>query len=1046
MNGLIRTLLQYRIIVLVVFVVALLAGSYAYSKLDIEAYPDPSPPMVEIITQNPSWSAEEMEQQVTIPVENAIYGSPDLEEVRSISIFGLSDVKLYFSFDSDYFHDREAVLYHLQTLTLPDNLQPQLSPESPIGEIYRYILTGPGYTLNEIKATQVWLVTRELKQVPGIIDVATFGGTTRQYQVIVNPDELLAHKVTLTQVVNAIQNSNANAGGDYLTLGAQNVNVRSIGLLKNIEDIGSIVVAEQNNIPVLVRDVAIVRRGYQPPMGQVGRNDKDNVVEGIVLLRKGEQSLPALSALKKKVYSLNHGNLLPPGMQIKPYYDRTNLIHITTDTVEHIILTGLILVTLVLVVTIGDFRTTLLTTLTIPFSVLFAITLMVLTNHSANLISIGAIDFGILAHAAIIVLENIYRHLETGDVASRASETGTNEVATAVLAITLATCVVFFPVVLLSGVSKYLFTALAMGVIFSLVASYFVAVSVVPLYCSRLLKPLREEAGSSPEQAQVRSLGRRFHDAFNARFDRLLYVYDRWVMKTMDWPRATAIGFIGIFALSLLLYPLLGFSFFPRVDAGQFMINLKAPTGSRLAVTDDYVKQVENIIRRTVGPRDLQTIVSNIGLSPGFESLFSPNAAMYTAFVQVGLKTSHKVSSFTYMDEVQRRVAQQLPELRTYFHSGALVSSVLDQGVPAPIDLQVSGLDLNEDMKIANKLADQIRRLHSIKDVYIPQGMDYPSLQINMDRTRVSELGLTPKRVIDDVITALTSNQMIAPSYWISPQGNQYFVSVQYPDNTVRSVADLQTMPLHDPQLTDPTYLNQVATVKRLEEPTEVDHYQLEREVDIYVNPVGQDLSRPLKAIQNIVAHTPLPSTNFRVDIRGLVDTMKNSFHSFAMGLMLAILLVYLIMVAQFRSFLDPLLILLAIPTGLTGVLLILFITGTTINIQSLMGVLMMVGMVVSNTILIVDFAKRLQSEGRPVRDAIAHACRIRLRPILMTSLATVVGLIPMAMKLEPGAGAYSPLALSIIGGVTASVLLSIFVIPAAYVLVYDRHETIAQS
>ncbi len=300
MGGLIRRLIEYRVIVLVIFVASLLIGGYAYTKLDIEAYPDPSPPLVEIITQNPAWSAEEMEQQVTIPVENAIYGSPHLEQVRSTSIFGLSDVKLYFSFDSDYFHDREEVLYHLQTLTLPNNLQPELSPWSPIGEIYRYILEGPGYSLNEIKATQDWLVTRELKQVPGIIDVTTFGGTTRQYQVIVDPGKLLAHHVTLSQVVNAIQNSNANVGGDYLTLGAQSVNVRSLGLLKNIDDIAAIVVTEHDNVPVLVRDVADVKEGYQPPLGRVGRNKDSNVVEGIVLLQKNEQSLPALRALKRE--------------------------------------------------------------------------------------------------------------------------------------------------------------------------------------------------------------------------------------------------------------------------------------------------------------------------------------------------------------------------------------------------------------------------------------------------------------------------------------------------------------------------------------------------------------------------------------------------------------------------------------------------------------------------------------------------------------------------------------------------------------------------
>ncbi|MGH9431628.1 MAG: efflux RND transporter permease subunit, partial [Terriglobia bacterium] len=308
-------------------------------------------------------------------------------------------------------------------------------------------------------------------------------------------------------------------------------------------------------------------------------------------------------------------------------------------------------------------------------------------------------------------------------------------------------------------------------------------------------------------------------------------------------------------------------------------------------------------------------------------------------------------------------------------------------------------------------------------------------------RTRVAELGLTPKGVIDNVITALTSNQMIAPGYWIDPaSGNQYFVSVQYPENTVVSLGDLDTIPLHDPQLQATTYLGQLASIKQILAPTEVDHYKLERDIDIYVKPRAEDLSRPLKAVQYVVAHTPLPSRNFRVSIHGLVVTMETSFHSFATGLTLAILLVYLILVWQFRSFVDPFLILLAVPPGLTGVLLILFLTGTTVNIQSLMGVLMMTGVVVSNTILIVDLAKRLQfEEKKPVRDAVGLACRVRMRPILMTSLATIVGLLPMAFKLEPGSEAYAPLAVAIIGGVTVSVLLSIFVIPAAYLLAYEK-------
>jgi hydrophobic/amphiphilic exporter-1 (mainly G- bacteria), HAE1 family len=405
--------------------------------------------------------------------------------------------------------------------------------------------------------------------------------------------------------------------------------------------------------------------------------------------------------------------------------------------------------------------------------------------------------------------------------------------------------------------------------------------------------------------------------------------------------------------------------------------------------------------------------------------------------VQVGLNEDHKRSSFAYMDAVRARAAEQIPELRTYFQSGGLVDAVLNQGAPAPIDVQVSASNLNEASRMAQDLARQFRAVPGISDVYIPQDMDYPALQINVDRARASELGLSPQEVVDNLITSLTSDAMIAPGYWVDPgSGNNYLVTVQYPENQLHSVEDLKAMPLRGPDVKLPTYLNQVADVKVIQSPTEVDHYQLQRSVDVYVAPSGEDIGKPAAAISKIIEDTQKP-TNLRINMRGLIVTMQNSFKSFGIGLILAILLVYLILVAQFASFIDPFLIVLAVPTGLVGVLITLAFTGTTLNIQSLMGVVMLQGMVVSNSILIVDFANVLRSEGRSVVEAVAHACRIRLRPILMTSLATVVGLLPMAFKIETGSEAYAPLARAIIGGLVSSIVLTIFVVPAAYLLIY---------
>ncbi|HEY2906040.1 MAG TPA: efflux RND transporter permease subunit, partial [Vicinamibacterales bacterium] len=488
-------------------------------------------------------------------------------------------------------------------------------------------------------------------------------------------------------------------------------------------------------------------------------------------------------------------------------------------------------------------------------------------------------------------------------------------------------------------------------------------------------------------------------------------------------------------------YPFLGVAFFPRTDAGQFVINLKSPTGSRIEMTSDDVGRVEALVRKIVLPEDLDLIASNIGVQPGFSSIYTSNAGPHTATVQVALKEGHRIGSYEYMNRTRRAIATELPRVSAYFQSGGMVDAVLNQGLPAPIDVQLSGSNIERTFGAAATLAADIRKLANVSDVYIPQDIDYPSLRLDIDRERAAMLGLDQREVVDNVITALTSNSMIAPSYWVDPNsGNDYMLTVQYPEGRVKDMLDLRDMPLHAARLKAPTELDAVTKITSLKSPTEVDHYQIQRVIDIYVNPVGEDLGSLAAGIDHLIASTTRPA-GVRVAVRGMVQGMRASFRSFALGLILALVLLYLILVAQFRSFTDPGLILLAVPTGLTGVLLALFLTGTTLNVQSLMGVLMMVGMVVSNSILIVDFTHRLEEDGMPLLDAVVNACRIRLRPILMTSLATVFGLIPMALKLGTGSEAYAPLARAIIGGLIVSVLLTVFIVPAAYLLVYRRQR-----
>jgi HAE1 family hydrophobic/amphiphilic exporter-1 len=698
-----------------------------------------------------------------------------------------------------------------------------------------------------------------------------------------------------------------------------------------------------------------------------------------------------------------------------------------------------------------------------------------LMGGTVNTMILGgmALAFSRVIDNSVISLENIYRHLEMGAVPMVAAEVGGTEVNLAVLAATLVDVVDFFPVIFLYGVSKFLFSALALAFCLSLLASFVVAMTVIPLFCSRFLKAVPHAAEHQhkvyeiePEKAVSQSWMDRFNARFNRMFNKVLDYYEYWVRRALVRPGWTVIALSGVFVLSLAIYPLLGLALFPKTDAGQFTINLKVPTGTRIEVTDQYIAKVEDLIRHTVEAKDLKLIVSNIGVVPDFSALYTSNAGAYTATVQVQLNESHHLSSFEYMDQVQSRMAKQFPDIRTFFSSGSMVDAILNAGMPAPIDVQVSSPDLTQIYGIAQNLATQIREVHGVGQVYIPQDMNYPTLRLDVDRVHAGELGLTQKDVVDNVITALNSNYMIAPNYWVDRKsGNDYYLTVQFFEKgqpAIHDMADFGQIPLRDPtngggmgcgptgaggaawacggQGRPITVLNNVVNVRQVQTPTEVDHYQIQRAMDVYVTPTGEDLGRVTSSIRDILAKTKIPG-NVRVNLRGMVQGMEASFKSFALGFLISFLLLFLILTAQFKSFIDPFLIMLAIPMGFVGVLIILPLTHSTLNVMSLMGVLMLVGIADSNSILIVDFAHNLELQGLSPADAVITACRVRLRPILMTSLATIIGMIPLALKLGTGAEQYTPMARAIIGGLTSSVLLTIFIVPAAYLLVYGRRK-----
>jgi multidrug efflux pump subunit AcrB len=519
----------------------------------------------------------------------------------------------------------------------------------------------------------------------------------------------------------------------------------------------------------------------------------------------------------------------------------------------------------------------------------------------------------------------------------------------------------------------------------------------------------------------------------------MLGAYEVAVKWTLKAPALTLVLFFIGFAVSLLLYNQLGFSYFPRADAGQFVITFKAPSGTKLTATEKEAAAMEALIRRIVKPEDLGILVDNIGVDNGFSAVYTTNAAMHTGFIQVGLTPGHRIGSYEYIQEIKRRLSVEMPEITPFFSTGSLVDAVVSMGAPAPIDVQIVGASLDADNHVAQEISAKLRQSHQIADVYMPQDLDYPSLRIDVDRLHAAKLGLTEREVLSNVITSLDSNQMIAPNLWIDPKnGNNYFLTVQYPEAQIRSVEDLRSIPMHAEGMAQPTRLDMIASIHRTEAPTEVDHYQIRRKLDIYARPATEDLGTAAEYVRGVISHQDIPS-NVNVAVRGSAEAMTASFRSFAIGLTLSVVLLYLILVAQFRSFIDPAVILLALPPGISGVLITLVLTGTTLNVMSLMGVVMLAGIAMSNSILIVEFAHHLRNEGASAIDAIVESCRVRLRPILMTSLATIIGLMPMAMKLGEGSESYAPLARALVGGLLVSVALTVFLVPAGFFLVYGN-------
>ena len=1039
-------------LIVVLCLVAMILGTVSVSDMPVDMFPPIDLPVVAVATFYSGMPPQQIEANITYHLERQFTLAAGIDHMESRSLAGVSLVKVYFRAGTDPDADAATIssLAMSDLRDMPPGTYPPIVLKQDASSIPVALVPLSGSGLNESKLKDLGqnFVRNQLASVEGASVPQPFGGRWRQIMLYADPYKLEANQLSPMDVVRAVNDANVILPAGDVQIGRYDYDIYTNSMLKGAADIAQVPLKMVGQSPVRVGDVATPQDSFGLQYNIVRVNGQRAVYLPIFKAGADSNTIAIVNGVREKLKKLYD---VPATLKSDVVFDQSRFVKTAIETLLHEGGVGLFLTCLMILIFLGSMRATIAVFFSIPLSLLTTFFILKLSGSSINSMVLGGLALALsrLIDNSVVVLENIFRHLEGGESPVVAAEKGGKEVALPVLAGTLTTVVVFFPVTMLYGVSKFLFSALALAVVISLFASYFVALTVVPLFCARFIKSAHgdvvhesaetEHAISPAESVKEPGLWARFNAKFAAGFDAMLHRYDRLVGKVLEAPRATLLVFGIVFLASLLLFPLLGLSFFPRTDAGQFVVSFKAPSGTRLEATEEEAAKLETIVRRIVTPHDMDMTVTNIGVDPGFSALFSSNSAMHTGFTQVALSSDHKISSFKYIDDVKKAVAKELPELQTFYSSGSLVDGVLNMGAPAPIDVRVAGNDMNADYDTAQRIASRIRGVHGVADVYIPQDVDYPSLRISIDRTRASELGLNEKEVVSNIITALTSNQMIAPSIWIDPNsGNNYFLTVMYKEGQIKSLDDLKAIPLHGDGITQPTRLDMVANIEQFNAPTELDHTQIRRVMDIYVRPQNEDLGRISKDIQAIV-DSANPPHGIEVTLTGSVASMNASFHSFAIGLTLSVLLLFLILVAQFRSFIDPFIILLALPPGITGVIVALLLWGTTLNVMSLMGVVMLAGIALSNSILIVEFAHHLLKEGMSVREAITTSCRVRLRPILMTSLATLIGLLPMALKLGEGSESYAPLAQALIGGLTLSVVLTIFLVPAGFYLAYQN-------
>ena len=1029
MNGLIAFSIKNKMLVVAVLFFLMLGGVFSFLKLNIEAYPDPVPPLVDVITQSSGQSAEEIERYITIPIEVQLAGLPNATSIRTISLFGLSDVKVQFSYDISYKEAEQLVLNRLAQLPpLPNNASPGISPTSPIGEIYRYRLVGPpGFSVTELKTIQTWILQRRFKAIPGVIDVNGWGGKTKAYQIEIDLPRLNRYGLTVPQVLLAINNSNVNVGGQTVNFGPQAAVVRGVGLIHSLQDVRETMLSANAGAPVLLQDVATVTVGNAPRLGIAGNDEDDDIVQGIVLMRRGEKSSPTIARVVAEVDAVNKSNLLPPGVHIVKIYDRSDLIGITTHTVVENLIVGILLIFAIQWIFLGNLRSAVIVSMTIPFALFFAIGIMTLRGESANLLSVGAIDFGLIVDATVIIVENIYRHLahppkqylERGNkfaIISFAS----NEVSRSIFMSAAIIIAGFVPLFSLSGVEGHIFGPMAKTYAYAIFGGLLATFTVAPALSALLL----------PDKVTEK-------ETLVVRWMRDLYT--PVIRFALARPRLMLTGAAAFTVIAILMARTLGLEFLPKLEEGNLWLRASMPTSISLEEGNQYVNRIRKIIKTYP---EVETVISQNGRpDDGTDATGFFNAEFF-----VPLKPTDKwpagVDKEQMVADISSRLETEFPGIE--FNFSQYIQDNVEEaasGVKGQNSVKLYGNDLETLEKTAIQIKRALSSVPGITDLSIFKELGQPTVQINVDRARAARYGLAPGDINSTVQTAIGGQAAGNLFEDNSDRNFPLIVRLASPYRQSLEAIKLITVGAPAPSGTGTIQvpLADVADVKLVSGAAFIYRQDQSRYIPIKFSVRGRDLGGAVLEAQQKVAEQVKMPPGYHAEWVGEFGQLQQALDRLKLVVPITVLLILLLLYIQFGTVRDSLLAASVMPMALIGGIIALYLTGTAFSVSAAIGFIALFGIAVMEGIIVLSYFNQLLNEGRERSEALVEACQTRLRPVMMTCNAACVGLLPAALSNGVGSQVQKPLALVVVGGILVTPALVLVIFPLL-IRIFSRH------